>query len=110
MPAGHVRAEVARRAAGKEDSVDDRVEWLWRVGDACKRRNCLGGDVGLLRGDPTVLDREVGRVAGGVDALDSTNLAAVVYRNEAVSSYREARERRAVELGQRDDQIGMQDL
>ena len=40
------------------------------VGDARERRDRLRGDVGLLRGDAAVLDREVGRVARGIDALD----------------------------------------
>jgi hypothetical protein len=42
------------------------------AGECSDRRR---GGVGLLRGDAAVLDREVGRVAGGVDVGDTPDLA-----------------------------------
>ena len=51
----------------------------------------LRRDVGLLGGDPAVLDREVGRVASRVDALQALHLAVHVDVDEAVASRRESR-------------------
>ena len=50
--------------------------------DARERGDCLRGDVGLLRGDPAVLDREIGRVARGPYPVDTGHLAANVDRDE----------------------------
>ena len=82
MAAGDVGAEVARLAAGQQDPVDDRMERRGFGRDAGERGDRLRGDVGLLRGDPAVLDREIGRVARGPDAVDTGHLAVNVDRDE----------------------------
>ena len=71
-------------------------------GDRLRRR------VGLLGAEAAVLDREVDRVAGGVDALDVAHPAVRVDADEAVLAERDAAHGGAVELGQRDDAVDLQ--
>ena len=57
-----------------------RLRLHGRPGERCDRAR---GGVALLGRDPAVLDGEVGRVAGGPDALEAADLAVRVDRNEA---------------------------
>ena len=68
----------------EEHPVDDRVKRLRLDRSTGERGDRLGRRVRLLRCDAAVLDGEVGCVAGGVDALETHNLAVGVDRDEPV--------------------------
>ena len=51
---------------------------------------------------------EVGRVAGGVDTFELEHLAELVHAEEAVFAQGDPAHARAVELGQRDDAVGLE--
>ena len=83
MTAGHLRTEVQRRVLAEQDRADDRGKPRLLHGGAGQRGDRPRGGVRLLGGDAAVLDREVGRVAGGVDALEARDLAVGVDRYES---------------------------
>jgi hypothetical protein len=61
--------EVRGLAVGEEDAPDDGVEGAGRDRQAELGEHRLGRGVGLLRGEAALLEREVRRVAGGLDVL-----------------------------------------
>src|SRR5208282_5278972 len=74
VTAGDVRGQIAGGVAGEQDAVDHRMERLGGELGACAGGDRLGQGVGLLRGDPAELDRELGDVAGGVHVIDVDQL------------------------------------
>jgi hypothetical protein len=60
----------------------------------------LGRGVGLLGPQPTLLDREVGPIAGRVQVVLALGAGVLVYRDEAVLVGRNSWNRRSCELRQ----------
>src|SRR6266511_3950551 len=89
VAAAHLMPEVARRPAGEQQSAQYGPERMG-LGD----RTQIGGDrlgrgVGLLRGDPALLDRETRHVAGGKDVSETGDAALLVGDDEPVAGVRD---------------------
>ena len=90
LAAGETVAHVQRLGAGDQLAAQDRLERLGLDVGAQPCGDVLGGGVGLLGGEPTLLDREVGAVAGGVDVIDAFDAAVLVDRDEPVGVVRKS--------------------
>jgi hypothetical protein len=82
---GCLRAQEPRHEAGEEQPTQDRSEGLRPHGRARVGRDRRGGGVRLLRGGPSLLERELAEVAGGVDVGEAENPAALVRRPNSES-------------------------
>ena len=70
---GRARAHEVRRGAGQQHPAQDGRERRRLDRSAVPCRDVLGDCFGLLGGDPALLDREVGRVAGRVHAAPAAH-------------------------------------
>ena len=84
-------AEVGRLPIGVEDALEDRLERARHDGQAQGGEHRLDGGIGLLGGEAALLEREVGDVARGVDAVGARHATVVVHRDEALGILRQVR-------------------
>ena len=66
----------------------------------------VGRGIGLLRGEASVLDREVRHVAGGVDVRHALDAGVLVDRDEVLLVARDAFDATAEDARQRDHVLG----
>src|SRR3954447_11489480 len=95
--------EAQRLLAGQEHSPQYRVERPRLDGGPEPGRDVLCGGVSLLSADPTLLDREVGPVAGRIEVLGAFDAGVLVDRKEAALVRGQAGYRRPLEEGQGND-------
>ena len=95
LSTGEAVPEVQRFGAGDQLAAQDRLERAGVDVGAEAGGDVLGRGVRLLRGEPALLDREVGAVAGRVDVGDALDPAVLVDRREAVRIGGQARDLRA---------------
>ena len=98
-------AHEAVVAAREQDPAQDGPEGLRLDRRSGARGDRLGDGVGLLGGEPALLDRERGPVAGGVDAVDAGHAAVLVDRDEALGVARDTRDVQSLQPRQADDAV-----
>jgi hypothetical protein len=101
-------AEEARRPAREQEAAKHRAKRPRLELRACERRDRLRRRVGLLRGDPALLDREARGVAGGEHALDALDAAVLVDRDEAVGGRGEPVDASPAQARHRDHPVDLQ--
>ena len=83
MTTSDLCTEIPRLTAGQQHPVDNRVKRRRLSRKAGKGGDRLRRDISLLRGDAAVLDREIRRIAGRIHALEASDPALRVDRDEA---------------------------
>ena len=86
-----------------------RPEWRRCERGTSTRSDHLGDGVGLLRGEASLLEREGGDVARGVDVVRAGGTAVPVHGDEPVRVGREPDHARADQERERDDSVGEHD-
>ncbi len=102
---GHVAAEEAGSVPGEEQAAQDRTERLRverRTGVGCDR---LRSGIGLLCGDPALLDRKARDVSRRVDVRELVDPAVRVDHDEPVTRLRDAVDSRAAKRREGDDAV-----
>ena len=108
--AGRIAAQPPGAGAGEQHAAQDRMERLRLDGGAGAGGDRLGGGVRLLGGDPALLDREVGDVAGRPDVARPAYAPALVDRQEPLRIGRQALDRAAGQPRQGDDPVDLDAL
>src|SRR3954447_13213068 len=88
---GRTLAEEGRVALGQQHALEDPKVGLRFDRGASSRRDRLGGGVGLLAGEPALLDAMVGGVAGGVYVGRTGHAAVPIDRQESIGVVGEPR-------------------
>src|SRR5439155_14963832 len=91
--AAKLSPKVRRDASRQDQSTQDWIEGMSLELRAGASGDVLGGGIGLLGGDPALLDVKAGDVAGRVDVVETTDTAVLVGGDETGCIVRNAGDR-----------------
>jgi hypothetical protein len=104
-PLRQVRAQEPGDGAGQEQPAKNAPERFRVDRSSSGGRDRLRRRIGLLGGDAALLDRERGRITGGVHAVDTRHPPALVRRHEPGGIVGKAGKARPDQLRQGDDAV-----